>query len=44
MKLEGETYLFCGFEQLNHISTRFKVNPNYRVVGGEGTQYHLWWC
>ena len=42
MKLEGETYRIGGFEQLNHISTRSKVNPNYRVVGG-GTQYHLWW-
>ena len=30
---EGRTYIIDGFEQLNHISTHFKVNPIYRVGG-----------
>ena len=36
MKLEGDTYIIGGFEQLNHISTRFKVNPNYGWWWGGG--------
>ena len=42
MKLEGETSRFGGFEQLNHISTRFKVNPNYRLVGGHSISPVVW--
>ena len=30
------TYIIGGFEHLNHISTRFEVNPTYRVGGGGG--------
>ena len=32
MDLKGER-IYCGFEQLNYISTHFRVDPIYREKG-----------